>query len=631
MAKTQMLSFPIRVPDCLQAQALRLLDASRPAINRIIGDLWPRLDAFAGERAGIAWKQVEQHLLTRSGHGSRQERCEMEQAGRILRAQATRKQVFQTILPLLTDALIKPAEGTRKAHKDYRLIKDKVSALREALDDPDAFMALTNVIEQACNHFLETASWPTTYEELQPVPVLKVGQLTFAGDDGRDKGQTYRARIDFRHVCLLQTRAERTAARLFLHLRAPDVSGTWRWGTCCAVIELPEPVVSRLAQGAVPQAPTLREIRADDGSRVAVLDLVLEVPAQSVGDLDRERRVLGWDWGVRSLITASIVEPGGAGEKAFHQISRPVFLDTGGLDGRQARLRREIDRLKACRERYVKLVRAAVIARVEQQRPLPAHFQQWQDKIDAYEARIRLCWKKYEKRNRELAHLASNLLILLALLYDCRLICGEDLRTLKTIGRGRGVRGRWRNWRNNSQVRGELWRVLKYKCYLLGIRLRDVPAEGTTHTCPHCHQPAHTYRSPARSDCKKAEHWAPWLICRNPACPWNGARDYAASLNIARLGMAYLVTSQTTRRYQEYRMTASQEVVKPVSYTGAGATLLLPSQGLTTRPTPGKCVYYAGWMASIAVRTSQPKKTLALLSTSQVRKRVLLRAEASQE
>src|SRR5260370_8358431 len=143
--------------------------------------------------------------------------------------------------------------------------------------------------------------------------------------------------------------------------------------------------------------------------------------------MNRESRVLGWDWGVRSLITASMVEPGGEGEKAFRQISRPGFLDSGGLDGRQARLRREIDRLKAWRERYVKLVKGAGVGRGERKKPLPAHFAQWQEHIDAYEARIKLCWKKYEKRNRELAHLASNLLILLALLYDCRLICGENL------------------------------------------------------------------------------------------------------------------------------------------------------------------------------------------------------------
>jgi hypothetical protein len=76
-------------------------------------------------------------------------------------------------------------------------------------------------------------------------------------------------------------------------------------------------------------------------------------------------------------------------------------------------------------------------------------------------------------------------------------------------------------------------------------------------------------------------------------------------------------------------MTDSQKLVKPVSYTGAGATLLLPSQGLTARPTPGTCVSYAGWRASIALRTSQPTNVLALLSMSQLRKRVLLRAQAS--
>ena len=624
MAKTQMLSFPIRLPDHMQAEALRLLDESVPAINQIIEDLWESLDAFAGSRSGIAWRQVEEHLVARSGHGNRQERCEMEQAGRILRAQASRKQVFQTILPLLTDELIKPAQGTRRAHKDYRLLGQKVRELRKAEGDPESYLAMTNVIEQAANFYLANEEWPKTYEDLQPVPVLKAGQLTFAGDDGMEKGQTYRATIDYRHVCDLVTRTERRTARLGLHLRAPDETGRWGWGTCCAVIALQGPVVERLAQGAVPQAPTLREIRADDGSRVAMLDLILEVPAAYLGHLDQETRVLGWDWGVRSLITVSIVEkPLIEGEESYRQISRPVFLDTGGLDGRQARLRREIDHIRACRQRYAKLVKEAVIARVERKIPLPAHFQKWQERIDAYDARIKLCWKKYEKRNRELAHLAANLLIMLALLSDCRLICGENLKTLKTIGRGRGVRGRWRNWRNNAQVRGELWRVLTYKGYVLGIRCRDVAAEGTTHTCPRCHQPAKTYLSPDPSHRKKADDWAPWLCCGNPTCGWNGARDYAASLNIARLGLAYLLTYHQTKRYEAYRMSSSSDVLKPVSYTGTGAALLLRPQGITPRPFEGKYVYYAGWSHSIALRTSQLKNVMAILSTSHFRKRLL--------
>ena len=466
MVKTQTLSFPMRLPDRMQAEAFRLLDAGTAAINQIIIELWPQLDLFAGERTGLAWKQVEQQLVSRSGHGSRQERCEMEQAGRILRAQASRKQVFHTILPLLSEGLIRPAEGQRLAEKDYRLIKERVRELRAALEDADAFMAMTNVVEQACNVYLQTGAFPTTYEAMQPMPVQEVAQLTFAGDDGMQAGQTYRARIELSQFCDVVTRAEHTQAPLFLKLRAPDAAGHWAWGTWSEPMVLPETVARHLAGGAKSQAPTLREIHSADGSRVAVLDLILEVRAQYVPPLEQETRVLGWDWGIRSLITISILEKP-EGEEPYRQVSRPVFLDSGGIDGRQARLRREIDRLKACRERYDTLCKQALSAHREQHTPLPAHVARWQEQVSAYERRIQTCWKKYERRNRELAHLAANLLILLALLYDCRLICGENLTTLKTEGRGKGVRGRWRNWRNNTTVRGELWRVLKYKCICL--------------------------------------------------------------------------------------------------------------------------------------------------------------------
>src|SRR5258708_7501040 len=263
MAKTQMLSFPIRVPDALQAEALPPLDASRAAVNQGPAELWPQLDRFAGERSGPAWKQVERHLLTRSGHGSRQERCEMEQAGRILRSQATRKQVFLTILPLLTQGLIRPAQdtpkGTRPASKDHQEIARQVRALRNKLEeegeDAEALVAMTNLLEQACNHFLQTGAFPTTYEELQEVPVLKVGQQTFAGDDGMAVGQTYRAQLELRHVCELASRQERQEAVLTLRLRTPDEGGRWAWGAWSQAIALPPTVVAEPWRGTDPHHP----------------------------------------------------------------------------------------------------------------------------------------------------------------------------------------------------------------------------------------------------------------------------------------------------------------------------------------------------------------------------------------
>ena len=85
--------------------------------------------------------------------------------------------------------------------------------------------------------------------------------------------------------------------------------------------------------------------------------------------------------------------------------------------------------------------------------------------------------------------------------------------------------------------------------------------------------------------------------------------------------MAYLVTYHETQRYVAYRMADSS--VKPALYTSAGAMLLLPSQGITPRPHEGKHMYYAGWSYSIALRTSQPKAILSVLSTSRLRKYVL--------
>lgn len=481
------------------------------------------------------------------------------------------------------------------------------------------------MLEQVCNDYLQTGTFPATYEQMQHVPIQAVAQLPFAGDDGMTLGQTYRMRLIWEHVCDLASRHEQKHAGLWLKLRAPDASGTWDWGEWSQEIALPEPVFEYLAQGALTQAPTLRAITSADGSRVAVLDVTLKVPAMAVSPLQQERRVLGWDWGVRSLITVSTLEMR-EGDEPPRQVSRPVFLDSGGLDGRQARLRREIDHLKACTERYVLLVKHARQANQEHHLPLPGHFADWQAKIAATTRRIQTCWKKYERRNRELAHLASNLLILLALLSDCRLICGENLSTLKSQGRGRGVRGRFRNWRNNTTVRGELWRVLRYKCHLLGIRARQVEPRGTTHTCPRCHKPAKTYASSAPTDRNKAIDWGAWLCCSNPSCGWNGARDYAASLNIAWLGLAFLTTFHQTKQYVSYCMTDGTSSVKPALYSRTGATLLLQSQRFTPRPSQGKHIYYAGWSLSIALRTSRPKTMMAVLSTSRFRKHLLKRA-----
>ena len=525
--------------------------------------------------------------------------------------------------PLLTTGLIKPATEKRPAYKDRAGIAEQIRQLRGEMEEPANFIAMQTLLEQACNLFLQTGKFPAAYEELQPVPILETAQLTYAGDDGMTSGQAYQIRREsFGSLYDRISHEERVVSyRWFLRLRYPTVGGKWLWHPEEVEVTLPDCVQERLRQGADPQAPTLREITDDAGHPIAVLDVMLEMPAIYVSPLEQEQRVVGFDWGVRTLVTISVLEKSLSEKTPYQQASRPFFLDTGGFDGRQARLRREIDRLRARSVYYQKLLTKAAKAPDEQKTPFPADFLLWQEKKRSLDRQIGQCWKKYERRNREVAHLASNVLILVALLHGSKLICGENLTTLRTIGHGRDTKGKWRNWRNNTQVRGELWRVLSYKCYLFGLRARQVHPRDTSHTCPHCGKPAKTYLSPSKPDRQKEIDWGAWLCCSNPDCRWNGSRDYAASLNIARLGMAMLETYQITKRYQAYRMTSHE--VKPVSYMGTGSTLLLLSSGLPVRPREGKHVSYAGWSLTASLRTSQPIAVLAIVSTAVCRKRYL--------
>ena len=214
-------------------------------------------------------------------------------------------------------------------------------------------------------------------------------------------------------------------------------------------------------------APSLRELVKADGSRVAVLDVVVQVKQAELADWKSIERVLGFDWGVHGLITAVVLQTNPADPDHPLQISRPLFVNTGELDGHQARTRRQIDELKAARD----------LLALEDPKRL------------RYEQEIGRCWRLYDARNRELAHLAANLVLLFASVWGCCLISGESLKTLKTTGRGRGVKGRWRNWRNNTTIRSEIWRILRYKSHLAGIRFRSEKPRGISHTCPHCVTP----------------------------------------------------------------------------------------------------------------------------------------------
>ncbi len=295
-----------------------------------------------------------------------------------------------------------------------------------------------------------------------------------------------------------------------------------------------------------------------------------------------------------SLLTATAVD------EHSQQVGRPFFLNTGKFDGRQARTRRQIDELKK---------KVAIYEQERDALPEDHPKRTWYiQRLALYRREIDRCWRKYEQRNRALAHLASNVLLLLCQIHGCSLLSMESLKTLKSTGRGKGVRGRWRNYRNNSTIRGEIWKLLRYKCHLLGLRFHTEYPRGTSHACPRCGSSAKTYVDP--SDRTKAVQWGRWMICEN--CHYNGDRDYCASVNIARLGVAYLVHMKHTGKARSCAITDPR--VKPVSYTGTGAVLPLPPPGKhPARKVRGKICYIPGWLDSVYLQSSQKKSVFLRL------------------
>jgi putative transposase len=581
-AAKQTLSYPLRLPDVVQADALRLLDVSREVINATVVALWPRLDEFGVRQTRYAYKQVTALIGPNDPHGDRQYRCEAEQAGRILRGQARRKQQFARILPLLSAGMIEPKRDQKRAGKNRKAIKTALAELREEDSDGGSAVELQSLIEQCCNFYLKQGRFPDCYEEMQAIPVLGVGVLPYAADDGSEKGQAYHLRLDVQGHCVS------------FAFRFPDETGTWRrtWAEPEILLTLPDAVVERLRAGAA-LAPTLREIREPDGKRYAVLDFMVEVEVSVPAGWAEVGRVLGWDWGVRTLVTATVLDLQG------DRLAPPLFLDSGGFDGRQARTRRQIDRLKS---KVVTLEAQRDRFPVGDKRREPS-----EEKLVVLRREIARCWRKYEARNNDLAHLAANILILLASVWQADLIAGESLKSLKSQGRGRGAKGRWVNWRNNTQIRGALWRCIRYKCHLVGIRLVWQHPKGTTHTCPQCGKPAHTYASPALT-CRPLV-WGAWLRCL--ACGWNGARDYAAAINIALLGVAFL--KQDLQTGQAHHPLMTEKPLNSESYSGSGLALRLPPTTSRGCLIESGRMYVNGWIKSVALHSALPRATILRL------------------
>ena len=102
-----------------------------------------------------------------------------------------------------------------------------------------------------------------------------------------------------------------------------------------------------------------------------------------------------------------------------------------------------------------------------------------------------------------------------------------------------------------------------------------------------------------------------WLRCF--ACGWNGARDYAAAINIALLGVAFLKQSLATAQADPSpHPTMTEKGLNSESYSGSGLALRLPPTPLRGCLARGK-MFVNGWSKSVTLHSAFSQETMLRL------------------
>lgn len=332
---------------------------------------------------------------------------------------------------------------------------------------------ISNLAEQVENFFAFHGEYPKNFFELQTSPTLHKPMISYAPDDG----QAIRIEKNKDHL------------DVFLKVIAYDPQKSkpqWEW------VEISVPLPNFLLPSSS-LAPDIRIVNIH-GELIPVLDYKIQIQGAKQ---KHSSYFLTVDWGTRKLITICVFD------KEGNQICPPIFLKFEPVQKKLLRIRTEIDNLKAQRD------------------SLPRNSSLWKK----YNREIAKRWRKFRAIQKELSHLAANVIVLIAQLYNCSEIYVEWLKSLKSQKFGHCL-----NWIINTTVRQAIYEKVEYKAKLVGIKLkRPVQPYGTSQYCPRCGKKGIHTKSPNHTEEVKS---GGWFFC--PSCRYNADRDYVACCNLAR-------------------------------------------------------------------------------------------------
>lgn len=203
---------------------------------------------------------------------------------------------------------------------------------------------------------------------------------------------------------------------------------------------------------------------------------------------------------------------------------------------------------------------------------------------------------RYAKAANQELHIQANRIIDLAKRYRAE-IAMENLDGLKRVivtKRKHGAqRNHWQAVLKRAQL-GKLETILEYKAALHGVKILNVPAGGTSQTCPHCgHRATENRKTQGHFQCTE--------------CGFEANADMNASVVIARRG----VLKRKLKKGDKYDVLHKNMVIALKAGDDGGAGLLRLSRQVVVHHGTGVVANDAGQvnLANGALRHPGPKRT----------------------
>ncbi|MDZ5445109.1 zinc ribbon domain-containing protein [Micromonospora sp. 4G57] len=449
-----------------------------------------------------------------------------EEAARALRLGCHRRAVVAALLATW------PADPFARTEGEW-------SALRAVLSEGCDNATIRNRTRQIAGYIGRHARLPAGLCELEGPPAV-ARQVSLAA---ADRQQVVVDRVDGRMV------------RVWSQLpvcAAPVSYRDWVWHAFDVVLPAIVPAWVKVC------TPTLRP-----GDGKVRVDLPWQTP-HTPPPLDGHTRALGVDWGVNTLLTATVADLDRDGCVAVR--GRPLRFDATGVSAKLVRLRRHREHLKTKAD-HVTWLRDGRPADVPADPALTGKLVRLEAEHTAVCARIR-------HLNKALAWSAARWLVDHATAVGATVIYVENLATLEAGGGSRSL-----NRRLSGAVRGAVFTAIAHLAAKAGIAVVTVPARGTSSGCPRCGRAIKHVKTPERSAAGYR-----WATC---SCGLSMDRDHAASQRIAARGLANQTKTLRDRNGNAAIRTATDTPVRHRARRPTRAATVGPQRDRRkTLPTP---------------------------------------------